>query len=325
MDTKGLREALHELASVPALPGLSKQELLKRSKDIALWVVLPLAELRTECRERSISTVDLRPQASEDDQREQLIDRLLLDICSDFFEKTGVPTERLQNFKACASVASGWTALEEMSLVDITQRYSDASGVPSKGLPRMQLLERLKQIELWLNLPFVDLQKECRAKNVNSIGTEKDREQFVLSLVYATWVNPVPLPEEPPPQPKKPPEPSPPPKQPPRNKGVGPGNFMPGARGKGVPPPGSRPGKGAPPARFTTEVDEMRAHFFALHLPPSAGTDDVKKAYRQLALKCHPDKHQGESAKLQERAADEFRKITEAYEKLTNYLKSKGR
>eukprot|EP00971_Amphidinium_carterae_P043873 863352-Amphidinium_carterae.2 len=60
-------------------------------------------------------------------------------------------------------------------------------------------------------------------------------------------------------------------------------------------------------------------HFRVLQLPVSAGLEDVKRAYRRLALKYHPDKNQGPQ---QEIAAQQFRKVADAYEALTELLRS---
>ncbi len=53
-----------------------------------------------------------------------------------------------------------------------------------------------------------------------------------------------------------------------------------------------------------------------LELEPNATDDEVKKAYRRMAMKHHPDKvlHLGEE--FQKAAAEKFRKVQEAYERI---------
>jgi len=48
---------------------------------------------------------------------------------------------------------------------------------------------------------------------------------------------------------------------------------------------------------------------------PTATVDEIKKAYRKLAVKCHPDKNKSEEA------ADQFKEITAAYEILSDQEK----
>ena len=46
------------------------------------------------------------------------------------------------------------------------------------------------------------------------------------------------------------------------------------------------------------KLDELAAHALALQPlhPAAASDDDIKKAYRRLAAKHHPDRHQGSEA-----------------------------
>lgn len=52
----------------------------------------------------------------------------------------------------------------------------------------------------------------------------------------------------------------------------------------------------------------------ALEIEPGATDDEVKKAYRRMAMKYHPDKVAGAGEEIREKATEKFRAINEAYE-----------
>ena len=63
-------------------------------------------------------------------------------------------------------------------------------------------------------------------------------------------------------------------------------------------------------------IPETDSSYKILEIDPSASDEEVKKAYRRMAMKYHPDKvtHLGEDFK---KVADEkFKKVNEAYEKI---------
>ena len=63
------------------------------------------------------------------------------------------------------------------------------------------------------------------------------------------------------------------------------------------------------------------SYYDVLNLSKSANDDEVKKAYRKLALEYHPDKVANLGADHQEASKIKFQKILEAYE---NIKKERG-
>ena len=61
-----------------------------------------------------------------------------------------------------------------------------------------------------------------------------------------------------------------------------------------------------------------RDYYDILGVPRNATEDDIKKAYRKLAMKHHPDRNQGDTAKV---AEEKFKEAKEAYEMLTEPAK----
>lgn len=61
-----------------------------------------------------------------------------------------------------------------------------------------------------------------------------------------------------------------------------------------------------------------RDYYEVLGVPETASSDDIKKAYRKLAKKYHPDANQGDAA-----AAERFKEVGEAYSVLSDDAKRK--
>ena len=54
--------------------------------------------------------------------------------------------------------------------------------------------------------------------------------------------------------------------------------------------------------------------YTALEISPSSSNDEVKKAYRRMAMKYHPDKVANAGEEIRKQATEKFRGIKEAYE-----------
>ena len=60
-------------------------------------------------------------------------------------------------------------------------------------------------------------------------------------------------------------------------------------------------------------------HFKTLGLTPGASAEEVKKAYRELARKYHPDMVSGMSDEFKKMAEEKFKSIQSAYEVLRKH------
>ncbi|KYO02209.1 heat shock protein 40, type II [Plasmodium gaboni] len=74
-------------------------------------------------------------------------------------------------------------------------------------------------------------------------------------------------------------------------------------------------------SRESSKIDETD-YYAVLGLTKDCSQDDIKKAYRKLAMKWHPDKHQNEEDKIE--AERKFKLIVEAYEVLSDEEKRKN-
>lgn len=71
----------------------------------------------------------------------------------------------------------------------------------------------------------------------------------------------------------------------------------------------------APPPKPRQTTPRTSA-FSILGLTPQASNDEVKRAYRKLAMQYHPDRVTTADEATQRRAAEQFRRITQAYQQI---------
>ena len=75
-----------------------------------------------------------------------------------------------------------------------------------------------------------------------------------------------------------------------------------------------------PPPRAGGRVDPIAKAYAALEVPPGSNFETVRKAYRSLMRKYHPDRH-ASSPDKQKAANEVAQKLTEAYETLEKRLR----
>tara|TARA_B100000035_G_C20942606_1_gene528224 strand:+ start:375 stop:899 length:525 start_codon:yes stop_codon:yes gene_type:complete len=67
----------------------------------------------------------------------------------------------------------------------------------------------------------------------------------------------------------------------------------------------------------------FKNYYKKLRLEENASEDEIKRAYKKLALKYHPDRHTSSNETEKLKAEEEFKEIAEAYEILINKDKYK--
>lgn len=65
-------------------------------------------------------------------------------------------------------------------------------------------------------------------------------------------------------------------------------------------------------------VKDTTSAYKILGIPPDASDDEVKKAYRQMAVKYHPDKVSHLGAEIQKAAKEKFQRLNQAYAEIKN-------
>jgi DnaJ like chaperone protein len=66
---------------------------------------------------------------------------------------------------------------------------------------------------------------------------------------------------------------------------------------------------------------DVNSDYKILEIEPEATTEEIKKAYRKVAIKFHPDKVASLGEDVQKAAKEKFQKVLEAYE---NIKKQRG-
>ncbi len=86
------------------------------------------------------------------------------------------------------------------------------------------------------------------------------------------------------------------------------------------PPPRSAPPPRSPPPRTAAGDDAIRKAYAALEVPAGSDFETVKKSYRRLMRKYHPDLHTGAPEKARA-ATDLTQRLTQAYKTLEKHLR----
>eukprot|EP00747_Dinoflagellata_sp_TGD_P023569 gnl/TRDRNA2_/TRDRNA2_129905_c3_seq1.p1 gnl/TRDRNA2_/TRDRNA2_129905_c3~~gnl/TRDRNA2_/TRDRNA2_129905_c3_seq1.p1 ORF type:complete len:486 (-),score=118.25 gnl/TRDRNA2_/TRDRNA2_129905_c3_seq1:122-1552(-) len=332
---------------LPKEDDLDPRFFMERLKNVYVWSELPMPELIKECKASGVTSMLPKSQSPEE-QRAELVNRLTVEMCMKDWEKKDVPVRRIDSVDRVFEVVEELNRLEHLREEALLTEYSKLQvkgETKTESIPRYLQLRRLKVAVVWRALPLHELRKECREAGTSVAGSEPS--ELVQRLIDTAFG----VRQAAPPRQSGPQMPAgdaeakakarPDPRDPRIRQQQGTqGGFRATATGtrvgpqfsaSGMPLPGSfrRPGgtnipgsaHRVQPSATLGYPPKMLAHFKTLQIPPTLDPNELRKAYRTLALKYHPDKNPGE---LQEAAAQKFREVQVAYEALCEYVKTRG-
>eukprot|EP00439_Symbiodinium_sp_Y106_P082518 s1601_g21.t4 len=275
-----LLQAEYATLGMPSEPNLDDKELLRRLKQVLIWSQLSVDELVKECEARELSSGGFPNRPSEADKIQVLMDRLILSLGVDGWEKQGIPVYRLTSLEAAIVIVEELGRLEAAKQADVSAAYR-LLGLPPEALDKAAMISRLKHYLVWQELRPAELRKECLKHGISALG---DPEELIALLVLKNW-------------------------------GVLPEDWEapdPPDWSRFEPPPRRQSPAPAPPSA------KVAAAFRELGLELSASHEQVRKAYRKLALQHHPDKNPGLH---QDQAVKKFQTITSSYETVLDHMK----
>jgi len=298
---------------LPPEAGIQKEALVGRLKKFFVWEELPLEELKAECKKSKVDISDIEKLSDDKARCLDLFNRLVVNECVTAWEKHGIPVTKIGSLEATARVVEQLEQLGGMTNMELMREYRRLMLPKEPGIDRATCEERVKEVIIWEQLGIKELHKECRAHGV-AYHRDTERKELIENLISYTWGEGAHKAKEEPPPPEKSKEA---PKSTPEEAASGTG----GGGEEGDSKPKEEPKAKAKAKAKTKKVPPaIEKHFKQLNLTSAASSQEIKKAYRKLALIHHPDKHSNEDPAAQEKSAMKFRKVSEAYEALVSFL-----
>lgn len=275
-------EEEYAMLGMPNEPKLDNNELISRLKQVLMWSQLEVDQLLEQCQDRQLQ-VQHTLKLCEEEKRQIFLDKLIMSLGVDGWEKQGIPVSRLSSLDCALNIVEELNRLEEATDKEVKDMYK-LLGLPKEaGVDRTAMISRLKHYLIWQDLRPSELRKECLKHNLSAAGSI---EELITKLLLKTCGFVV---EE--------------------------AQTIPDWAGFQPPPRQEKKTPAAP-----TPNGKVAAAFYQLGLDVTARQDEVRRAYRRLALQHHPDKN----PHLQEEAAKKFQQITSAYETIMAHLKLAG-
>jgi len=267
--------------------GMVKEDLVQRLREILMWERFRLGELRRVCRV-------LRLQHHEVAQTRQELLQLLADTS---WQLRGIPVWRLPSLIMAFGLLDQVDVLEAKSTEELAV-LCEKRGLPVEDEPEQEVLaDRLRSVVVWEHLSVPELRRECEAMGVSLEGLDgAGADTAQTGGAGYMWKGTTAADKE-------------------EQKELV--RRLSDLFWQAPPPP---PAGGLLPEDDPRYAEQVAAYFELLELPPTAGREELKKAYKEMARKHHPDKNLGS----EEQVTSEFQAISEAYEALNEFMRRCG-
>lgn len=199
-------------------------------------------------------------------------------LCYASWEHRGLPMWRFPDLIVAYGVLDQFDTLQSKSLGELATQCAKR-GVPVEELPKREvLITRLQSVAIWDNLPTPELCVECEENGIQVDSFSGQAEHLPIYKGQSRTYEDID-----------------------RRALV---KQLIELLWLAPPPSEGAPFEQIGPEKIVECMD-------TLELPPNSSSADLKKAYRTLALKHHPDKNP--------ESAEKFKQISEAYEILSKY------
>jgi len=286
----------------------------------------------------------------------------------------GIPFRKFDNFDNAVTVLRQVEQIESFSVADLKKEFQRWAMTLEVGLEKQDMVSKLKDVEVWKELPLLELQKLCQERKYNTAGKRDDLIKRLASGAnsarsvqdsrgnskYKNFFSygKTRETEKEKGEPKSKQEQRKPSTMYEKPFASGNGHpfnkaktwqevefekayeaqaeanrkrFAAGERNHAGMPNGQRrnqrpyAGPDTPDGRQrrvqAPPPPSMDKYFATLSLTKTSTPNEVRTAYRRLALQYHPDKNPGEAKAV---AEERFREVVIAYDKVCEYLKQRS-
>jgi len=188
MNTSELTKWYKDLG-LPKQKDMDRKAMMSLAKRVETWVALPVASLRKEAEKGDLQVSKVSESASEDQQKEELIDMFLKKHLMETWDEK-YQTLRVGNADEAMEMIRLFDHYEQMSAKEIMTWYTEMGFPEQQNLQQSDLLQLAKSISKWKVLPKDELLKECESHGIRippeDEGADADdrRSQLLDQLVF---------------------------------------------------------------------------------------------------------------------------------------------